>query len=108
VKVARPETVAAAAPQQRKALPAELREERRKVRDDQRGEAGSGAGLDIGNFGADGLRRGGVARESPGEPGNLAVALHALCFHRLNPLAGFAVDHSRQSGAGKELSMKTL
>jgi hypothetical protein len=39
VKVARAETIAAAAPQQRKALPAELSEERRKVRDDQGSEA---------------------------------------------------------------------
>jgi hypothetical protein len=35
VKVARAEAAAAAAPQQRKALPAELSEERRKGRDDQ-------------------------------------------------------------------------
>jgi hypothetical protein len=40
VKVARAEAIAAAAPQQRKPFPAELREERRKVRDDQRSEAG--------------------------------------------------------------------
>jgi hypothetical protein len=40
VRVARAETIAAAAPQQRKALLAELCEERRKVRDDQGREAG--------------------------------------------------------------------
>jgi hypothetical protein len=40
VKVGRAEAVAAVAPQQRKALPAELCEERQKVRDDQRGEPG--------------------------------------------------------------------
>jgi hypothetical protein len=30
----------------------------------------------------------------PGESGNLAVALPALCFERLNPPAS-AVDHSK-------------
>jgi hypothetical protein len=40
VKVDRAEAVSAPAPQQRKALPAGLCEERRTVRDDQRGEAG--------------------------------------------------------------------
>jgi hypothetical protein len=38
VKVARAEAIEAAAPQQRKALPAKIREERRKVRDDQGSE----------------------------------------------------------------------
>jgi hypothetical protein len=43
----------------------------------------------------DGFERGGEPRESPGEIRNLAVALDALCFERLNPLASFSVDHSR-------------
>jgi hypothetical protein len=40
VKIARAEAVATPAPQQRKALPAELGEERRKVPDDQRKKPG--------------------------------------------------------------------
>jgi hypothetical protein len=48
------------------------------------------------SFGADGFERRGEARESPGEIRNLAVALDALCFERLNPPASFSVDHSRQ------------
>jgi hypothetical protein len=40
MKVARAEAIAAAAPQQRKALPTELSEERWKVRDDHGSEAG--------------------------------------------------------------------
>jgi hypothetical protein len=39
VKVTRAEAIAAATPQQRKALLAELCEQRRKVRDDQRSDA---------------------------------------------------------------------
>jgi hypothetical protein len=44
VKVIVAEAIAAAAPQQRKALPTELREERWKVRDDQRSEASGRSG----------------------------------------------------------------
>jgi hypothetical protein len=55
VEVACTETFAAAAPQQRKALPAELGEERRKVRDNQGSEA-------FGGLATDKLTNGAVAR----------------------------------------------
>jgi hypothetical protein len=47
------------------------------------------------SFGADRFERGGKARESPGEIRNLAVALDAPCFERLNPPASFSVHQSR-------------
>jgi hypothetical protein len=42
----------------------------------------------------DGVERRGEARESPGEIRNLTVALDALFFELLNPLASFQVDNS--------------
>jgi hypothetical protein len=53
VKVARAEAIAAITPQQRKALPRELSEERWKVRDNHESEAGWRR-LDSGEAGSDG------------------------------------------------------
>jgi hypothetical protein len=56
VKVARAEAIAAAALQQRKALPAELSEERRKVRDDQGSKARGRSGQRNGGRAGGGVR----------------------------------------------------
>jgi hypothetical protein len=78
VKGARAEAIAAAPPQQRKALPAGLREERRKVRGDQgsetRGRAGtggrgSGVPTDEGAFGDQGSEARGRSRQRDGRGG---------------------------------------
>jgi hypothetical protein len=82
VKAACAEAIAAAAPQQRKVLPAELSEERRKVRDDQGSEVRGRSGQREGRGSRNSQENGGLGGTAGNGPGLEARMASTVGFSR--------------------------